>query len=145
MEADLSQAHDGGISLFDKLVQARQLVAGEAEGIAHDLLVQVALDLKDDLANGDAGGPAVEAALALPHTYVVAACVDTNVGGDAHVHAELHTAEALLDGFLGNSQLVRADAPVMVAHADAIVAPHHRGAAHAATRGYPAPAFARLA
>ncbi|KAJ6279280.1 replication factor c subunit 1 [Bipolaris maydis] len=123
IHANLCQPHNRGIPLLHKLIQAGQLIARQSKRILDNLLMQIALYFKDDLANRDPGGPPIKASLSLSHTHIVARRVDANVCGDAHVEAELHAAEALLDGLFGDAEL-------------AVVAPDDCGAAHAAACGF---------
>jgi hypothetical protein len=107
--------------------------------------VQISLNLKDNLTNRHPRGPPIKASLSLSHTHIVSARVHADVGGDAHVHDELHTTQALADGVLCDLELLRADAAVVVAHAQPVVAPDDGGAAHAAARGDAAAALSRFA
>lgn len=127
-----------------KMGLTRQLIPRQTEGIPHDLFVQVSLDLEDDLADSQSSGPMIKAALSLSHSAFVAARVDTDVGGDALVEAELHASQALLNGFLGNAELCRRNAAVVIAHAQAIVTPYNCGAARATSRGNMTSALPRL-
>lgn len=104
--------------------------------------MQITLDLKDNLTNGDPGGPVIEATLSLAHSALVAAGVDANVCADARVQPVLHAPQALADALLAVLELGGADAAVVVQQADAVVAPDERRAACAAARGHAGPTFA---
>ena len=61
------------------------------------------------------------------------------------VEAVFHSSQALFDGFVGDFELLRADAAVMVAHAQAVVAPDEGGAFYTAAGGDVRATFARSA
>lgn len=61
------------------------------------------------------------------------------------VQAVLHASQALLDGLVGDLELLRGDAAVVVFQADAVVAPDEGCAACAAAGGNARAAFARFA
>jgi hypothetical protein len=123
----------------------RQLITSQTKGVPHDLFVQVSLNLEHNLTDSQPSGPVVKAALSLSHSAFVAACVDTYVCRDALVEAEFHASQALLDGLFGNAELCCGNAAVVVAHAQAVVAPNDSGAAHTASCGHTTSAFPRLA
>ena len=61
------------------------------------------------------------------------------------VQAVLHASQALLDGFVGDLELLRGNAAVVVFQTDAVVAPDEGCAAYAAAGGNARAAFARFA
>lgn len=107
--------------------------------------MHIALDLKQNLAHVRPARPVVEAALSLTHTLVVTRSVHADVGGCAVVQAVLHASQALLDGLVGDFELLRGNAAVVVFQADAVVAPDEGCAACAAAGGNARAAFARFA
>lgn len=61
------------------------------------------------------------------------------------VKAVFHPSQALLDRFVGDFELCRADSAVVVFESDAVFAPDERGALDAAARGDFGSAFAGFA
>lgn len=114
---------------------AGQLVASQTESVADDLLVEHAPDLEEDLVDGHSRGPVIERSLSFTHTHLVSADKDADVAGHALVEAVLLPAQALLDGVLGDLELLGRDAAVVVRHAQPVVAPDDGGAARGAPRG----------
>lgn len=141
----LRNAHDRRVAFLHKFILPRQLVTRQPERIPDNLLVHIALDLKQDLAHGRPARPVVEAALTLTHTLIVSGGVDADVGGHAVVEAVLHATQALLDGLVGDLELLRGDSAVVVLQSDAVVAPHECCAARAAAGRDARSAFARFA
>lgn len=143
-----------------------QLVPGQPEGVTDDLFVHQATDLKNDLVDGHSGGPVVEGALALAHTHLFIESISTPakstarglgelshlIATDEHADVASHTlvqpellpAQPLLDGVLGHFEMVRTDAPMMVAHAQTVVPPNHGGPLGRSSCWNPWPALSHL-
>ena len=61
-------------------------------------------------------------------TDLVTAHEDADIAAHPLVEAVLLATQALLDGVLGDLQLLGADSPVVIDHAQAVVPPHDGGA-----------------
>lgn len=122
----------------------RQFIPRQPKRILDNLLVQIALDLKQNLADRHSARPMIETALSLPHSALVAARVHTNVRRDPHVQPELHPTKPFPDGVLRNLQLRRRNATIVIAHPQSVVSPNDVGAAHAAARRHTTTTFPGL-
>ena len=169
--AQLGDAHDRRVTLLHKLVLAyqvisisiqpasespnqprsgkstiltRQLVSSQSKSILDDLLVQIALQLENDLADRHPGGPIIKTSLSLSHSALVSGRVDTDVGADARVQHVLHSPQPLPDDILAVLELGGRDASVVVEQADAVVAPDQSRAARAAAGRHAWASFAIL-
>ena len=68
-------------------------------------------------------------------TDLVTAHEDADIAAHPLVEAVLLATQALLDGVLGDLELLGADPPVVVGHTQAVVPPHDRGALGGAAGG----------
>ena len=142
-------------------MEARQLLSCQAKCVPDDLFVDVAPDLKEDLVDCHPGCPVIERSLSLTHTHLftlsgplalqrkekpwkaeeeeqtdlVAADEDADITAHPLVETVLLATQALLDGVLGDLELLGADAAVVVGHAQAVVPPHDGGALGGAAGG----------
>lgn len=73
-------------------------MARQSECLPSNLLVDIALQLKNNPAHGQSHGPVVELSLSFTHTLLIALSVDTDVGAHALVKLVVHPPQPPLDG-----------------------------------------------
>lgn len=142
--SQLRNTHNRRIALPHKLPHTRQLIPRKPKSVPYNLLMHISLQLKQDLAHMRSARPVVKTALSLAHTLVVTTRVHADVRAHAVVESVFHTAQALLNRFVGDFERLGGDSAVVVFESDAVVAPDEGGAARAAACGYSRTAFARF-
>ncbi len=99
-------------------------------------------NLKHDLTDRQSCSPEIKTALPLAHPHFIAGCVHTYIGRDASIESESLPAQTLLDRFHADLEMLCGDSPVVVAEAEAVVAPYYCCAPGGTTGGDAAAAFA---
>jgi hypothetical protein len=87
----------------------------------------------------------IKGTLSLSHSDLIPARVHANVRRNPVVETELHPSQPLPDALFGDAELASGDAPVVVAHAEPVVAHFDCCAARAAADGDAAASFAGFA